>query len=57
MILTVDIILQEIEIRMNMLKKFELEAEIANDDVHYLTQVIRRQEYESLKHWIEARKG
>lgn len=51
--MTVDIILQEIQIRVDKLKEFELEAEKKQDvDMHRITHV-RRMEYESFKNWIE----
>jgi hypothetical protein len=56
MILTVDIILQEIDIRIGKLKTFLVEVEAARDvDSHKATR-IRIREYESFKHWIEARR-
>ena len=52
MVMTVDIILQELEIRINKLKKFEA----AENDVEiYRYLQIRLREYESFKNWIEAR--
>jgi hypothetical protein len=54
--MTVDVILQEIDIRINKLKEFEAEANKIRDvDLHRATR-IRRQEYESFKNWIEIRK-
>ena len=55
MFMTVDIILQELEIRINKLKEFETEAlEIKEVDLYRFTKT-RRTEYESFKNWIEAR--
>jgi hypothetical protein len=55
--MTVDIILQELEIRINKLKGFEAEAmKIKDVDLYRFTKT-RRTEYESFKNWIEVRNG
>ena len=55
--MTVDIILQELEIRINKLKGFEDEAMERRDvELHRVTKT-RRTEYESFKNWIEVRNG
>lgn len=55
MIMTVDVILQELEIRINKLKEFEAEAMEKRDvELHRVTKT-RRTEYEYFKNWIEVR--
>ena len=52
---TVDIILLEMQIRIEKLKEFEFEAEKKRDvEMHRINRV-RRMEYESFKNWIEVR--
>ena len=55
MVMTVDIILQELKIRIDKLNEFEFEAEKKRDVGMHRISRVRRMEYESLKSWIEAR--
>jgi hypothetical protein len=51
---SINIILQEIQIRIDKLRQFEMETERKRAvKLHRITKV-RRKEYESFKNWIEA---
>lgn len=53
--MTVDVILQEIQIRIDKLTEFAKEQEKKDPEL-YKTIQIRYKEYESFKQWIEIRK-
>jgi hypothetical protein len=51
---SINIILQEIQIRIDKLRQFEMETERKRAVKLHRTTKIRRKEYESFKNWIEA---